>query len=167
MDCRATASARRARTRSRVASGRGAKSQHAQRGLWFRRQGWPIREDRRRRRARGVRRRDATPADDKPITGVRIVFHADADAPGGGWGFGKLPTADAHATAHAEKGTFVVTSFSASAESVTGDQVNLNLLRDVRKATANTWRADYRPEGVLDTGSAAGRRSSRTTAPST
>ncbi len=90
------------------------------------------------------------PATDKPITGVRIVFHPDADAPRGGWGFGKLPTADAGSPA--EKGTFVVTSFSASAESVTGDQVNLNLLRDVRKATANTWHADYRPEGVLDTG---------------
>ena len=92
------------------------------------------------------------PVIDKPITGVRIVFHPDTDAPGGGWGFGKLPTADAEAGAAAEKGTFVVTSFSASAESVTGDQVHLNLLRDVRKATANTWRADYRPEGVLDTG---------------
>ena len=92
------------------------------------------------------------PATDQPITGVRVVFHPDADAPGGGWGFGKLPTADAKDNAPAEKGTFVVTSFSASAESVTGDQVNLNLLRDVRKATANTWRADYRPEGVLDTG---------------
>lgn len=90
-------------------------------------------------------------ATDKPITGVRVVFHPDADAPGGGWGFGKLPTADAKNDA-AGKGTFVVTSFSASAESVTGDQVNLNLLREVRKATANTWRADYRPEGVLDTG---------------
>lgn len=90
------------------------------------------------------------PSTDRPITGVRVVFHPDAAAPGGGWGFGTLPTPDVTATA--EKGTFVVTSFSASAESVTGDQVNLNLLRDVRKATASSWRADYRPEGVLDTG---------------
>lgn len=92
------------------------------------------------------------PTTEKPITGVRIVFHPDADAPGGGWGFGKLPAADAELGAAAEKGTFVLTSFSASAESVPGDQVNLNLLRDVRRVTANTWRPDYRPEGVMDTG---------------
>jgi hypothetical protein len=90
------------------------------------------------------------PASNNPITGVRIVFHPDSEALGGGWGFGKLPTA--YASAPIEKGTFVVTSISASAERVTGDQVNLNLLRDVRKATANTWRPEYRPEGVLDTG---------------
>jgi hypothetical protein len=91
------------------------------------------------------------PAIDQPITGVRVVFHADKALAGGGWGFGKLP-AEPGAAEPADKGTFVVTSFSASAESVPGDQVNLNLLRDMRRVTANSWRADYRPEGVLDTG---------------
>ncbi|MBA3480781.1 MAG: DUF1553 domain-containing protein [Pirellulales bacterium] len=93
------------------------------------------------------------PETDKPITGIRIVLHPDAAAPGGGWGFGKsdsLPPVGR--TGEEDKGTFVLTSFSASTESVPGDQVNLNLLRDVRRVTANSWRDDYRPEGVLDTG---------------
>ncbi len=88
------------------------------------------------------------PATEKPITGLRIVFHPDAAAPGGGWGFGMLPGPE---PSSGDKGTFVLTSFSASAESVPGDQVNLNLLRDVRRVTANSWRADYRPDGVRDT----------------
>jgi hypothetical protein len=102
----------------------------------------------------------------KPITGLRVVFHPDAAAPGGGWGFGKLPSAtdssgslplagrarEAGGGDLSEKKTFVLTSFSASSESVPGDQVNLNLLREARRVTANTWRNDYRPEGVLDTG---------------
>jgi hypothetical protein len=83
----------------------------------------------------------------KPITGVRVIFHPEASAPSGGWGFGKLPMGKG-----LDKGTFVLTSFSASAESVPGDQVNLNLLREARRVTANTWRKEYRPEGVLDTG---------------
>jgi hypothetical protein len=85
----------------------------------------------------------------KPITGVRIVFHPDPSAPGGGWGFGKMPKPEPNA---GDKGAFILTSFSASAESVPGDQVNLNLLREVRRVTANTWREDYPPDGVLDTG---------------
>lgn len=89
------------------------------------------------------------PKTDKPITGLRIVFHPDPSTPNGGWGFGKLPSPDAK---DPDKGTFVLTSFSASAESVPGDQVNLNLLRDLNRVTANSWRDDYRPEGVLDTG---------------
>jgi hypothetical protein len=97
------------------------------------------------------------PAVEKPISGVRIIFHPDAAAPDGGWGFGKsdsLPLVGraGEGAEEKDKGTFVLTSFSASTESVPGDQVNLNLLRDVRKVTANTWREDYRPEGVLDTG---------------
>ena len=51
----------------------------------------------------------------------------------------------------ADKGTFVLTSFSASAEPVPGDQVNLNRLLDVARVTADSWRPDYRPEDVLDT----------------
>ena len=88
------------------------------------------------------------PAPAKPITGLRIVFHPDPSAPGGGWGFGALPTPDGKTP---DKGTFVLTSFSASAESVPGDQANLNLLKELRRVTANSWREDYRPEGVLDT----------------
>jgi hypothetical protein len=82
---------------------------------------------------------------DEPITGVRIVFHPDKAAPGGGRGYGSLGDASPH------KNTFVVTSFSASAESVPGDQVNLNILRDVSRVTASNWLEKYRPENVLDT----------------
>jgi hypothetical protein len=81
----------------------------------------------------------------KPITGVRVVFHPDAAAPDGGRGFGSLADGSPH------KNTFVLTSFSASAESVPGDQVNLHKLRDVNGVTASTWLDNYRPENVLDT----------------
>ena len=50
-----------------------------------------------------------------------------------------------------EKGTFVLTSFSASAEAVPGDQVNLNRLATVNRVTANCWDPKFRPEGALDT----------------
>jgi Protein of unknown function (DUF1553)/Protein of unknown function (DUF1549)/Planctomycete cytochrome C len=82
---------------------------------------------------------------DRPITGVRIVFHPDPGAPGGGRGFGAISDSSPH------KNTFVLTSFSASAESVPGDQVNLHKLRGVARVTANSWLPEYRPENVLDT----------------
>jgi len=118
------------------------------------------------------------PPVNKPITGVRVVFHPDASTPEGGWGFGTLPLEPSSGSLPLAgrageggeagtrrdtpprqgegdggngKGTFVLTSFSASAESVPGDQVNLNLLLPVRRVTTNTWREDYRPENVLDT----------------
>jgi hypothetical protein len=85
------------------------------------------------------------PATVKPITGVRVVFHPDAGAPDGGRGFGSLEDSSPH------KNTFVLTSFSASAESVPGDQVNLNILRGIAAVTADSWLDKYRPENVLDT----------------
>jgi hypothetical protein len=45
----------------------------------------------------------------------------------------------------------VLTSFSASAESVPGDQVNLHRLIESRRVTANSWREDYRPEDARTT----------------
>ncbi len=97
----------------------------------------------------------------EPITALRVVFHPDAATPGGGWGFGHLDNpaaavADAGKNgpaepAKADKGTFVLTSFSASAESVPGDQVNLNKLLTFHRVTADSWREDYLPENVLDT----------------
>jgi hypothetical protein len=86
------------------------------------------------------------PALDRPVTGFRIVFHPVADAPGGGWGMGQLPK-----DPEDEQGTFVLTSFSISAESVPGDQVNLNRLSRFDRVTANSWDVDYRPENALDT----------------
>ncbi|HVT30569.1 MAG TPA: PSD1 and planctomycete cytochrome C domain-containing protein, partial [Lacipirellulaceae bacterium] len=107
------------------------------------------------------------PKTDKPITGLRIIFHPNAQ---GARGFGTLPrrglspfaeSSEQMGTGTARrvvplsdalaKPTFVLTSFSASAESVPGDQVNLNRLRDVRHVTADSWLENYRPENVLDT----------------
>jgi hypothetical protein len=91
---------------------------------------------------------------DEPITGLRVVFHPDAATPNAGRGFGaaaSLRGAEALAEPARQKGTFVLTAFSASAESVPGDQVNLNLLKDVKQVTANSWLEHYRPENVLDT----------------
>jgi hypothetical protein len=112
---------------------------------------------------------------DKPITGVRVVFHPDAATPGGGLGYGMLsaeragrssapagqsseragrssaPAGVADDPARQPKGTFVLTSLSASAEPVPGDQVNLHRLLDVRRVTASSWDEKYRPENVLDT----------------
>jgi hypothetical protein len=101
---------------------------------------------------------------EKPITGVRIVFHPDTGTPGGGLGYGMLsderagrssapadPAGVEGDPARKPNGTFVLTSFSASAESVPGDQVNLHRLRDVKGVTASSWLEEYRPEKVLDT----------------
>ncbi len=105
---------------------------------------------------------------DRRITGLRIVFHPDPGTPGGGRGYGTLlderagprapsvadgraPAGVADDPARQSKGTFVLTSFSASAESVPGDQVNLHKLLDVKRVTASSWLPEYRPENVLDT----------------
>ncbi|WP_428306610.1 PSD1 and planctomycete cytochrome C domain-containing protein [Lacipirellula sp.] len=88
------------------------------------------------------------PADDRPMTGLRIVFHHDDKAPGGGRGHGKMYSPEAGAP---DQGTFVVTSFSASVDVVPGDQINLHRLLDAKQVTANSWRDDYRPEHVLNT----------------
>jgi hypothetical protein len=108
------------------------------------------------------------PTLDQPITGVRVVFHPDAATLGGGLGYGTLSDApvsppsrggqtterddgSAALPAASTQGTFVLTSFSASADPVPGDQVNLHRLRDVRQVTASSWLETYRPENVLDT----------------
>lgn len=96
---------------------------------------------------------------DKPITGLRIVFHPDAGAQGRGYGSLPSPSSTAAtapadaaaASAQNHEKTFVVTSFSASADPVPSDQVNLTRLLDVARVTADTWRSGFRPENVLDT----------------
>ena len=100
------------------------------------------------------------PKTDKPITGLRVVFHPDAKL-GGARGYGTLPHVaaslrDANSSLgethpRAPKPTFVLTSFSASAESVPGDNVNLNRLLSISRVTADSWLETYRPENVLDT----------------
>ncbi len=91
---------------------------------------------------------------DKPVTSIRVVFHPDAAA-NNGLGFGTVATslrdADGKPQPQNIPNTFVLTAFSASAESVPGDQVNLNLLKTIKQVTANSWLENYRPENVLDT----------------
>lgn len=97
------------------------------------------------------------PTTDKPITGVRLVFHPDDHAPGNGWGFGSLvePANEVSSTAATadgpKRGTFVLTSFSASTDVVASDQVNLHRMIEVDHVTASSWDDRYWPENVLDT----------------
>jgi hypothetical protein len=91
------------------------------------------------------------PRTDQPVTGVRVVFHPDSATPGGGRGYGTLSDNASDKNDQNRPGTFVLTSFSASAEPVPGDQVNLNLLLGVRTVTASSWLDNFRPDGVLDT----------------
>jgi hypothetical protein len=100
------------------------------------------------------------PSTSAPITGIRVVFHPDDAAPGGGWGYGpsegparrQAKTADKKATDKKSdfKGNFVLTAFSASADEVAGDQVNLNQLLPIRRVTANSWQDAYPPQNCLD-----------------
>jgi hypothetical protein len=101
------------------------------------------------------------PETEQPINGVRVVFHASGYAPGDGWGYGpsEVPArrnakAKAKAASAAEKpdfkGNFVLTAFSASADAVPGDQVNLHRLLPVERVTANTWQEEYPPADCLD-----------------
>ena len=85
-----------------------------------------------------------------PITGVRVTFHPDENAPGGGWGFGPKPRAAKKDDPPLEKGSFVLTALSASAGEVPADQVDLFRLLPILQVTANPWQADRRPEDVLD-----------------
>ncbi len=97
------------------------------------------------------------PASKAPITGLRVVFYPDSDAPQNGWGFGPV---DARARRVAEKkgtpeppdfkGNFVLTSISASADAVPGDQINLYRLLGVRGVTANSWQEAFPPVDCLD-----------------
>ncbi len=85
----------------------------------------------------------------EPITGLRVKFYPSQDLPGGGLGYGYLgePAPD---SASPPPATFVLTAFSASADVVPGDQVNLSKMIGIRQVTASSWRDGYRPEQVLD-----------------
>ncbi len=95
---------------------------------------------------------------DKPLTGVRVIFYPDAKAPGGGRGYGNIsaaplqrPNKKKQKAPVAGRGTFIVTAFSASADPVPGDNINLNRLLGFAGVTADSWLPDWRPEGVIDT----------------
>ncbi len=88
---------------------------------------------------------------DKPVTGLRVVFHPSPDAPGGGWGHGPMSGRPGpKAGAPPQKGNFILTAISVSAGAVPSDQVDLFKLQSVRHVTANVWQPERRPEGCLD-----------------
>ncbi len=77
-----------------------------------------------------------------PITGLRVVMHPDPAAPAAGWGWGE---------GAGEKRTFALTNISVSADVVPSPQVNLHRLVPLGRATASSFAANGRPDGVLDT----------------
>ena len=87
----------------------------------------------------------------KPITGVRVVFHPEKSAPGGGWGFGlSKPPHDGVPKALRKKGSFRLTAISISAGEVPADQVDLFRLLPPDKITASSWESEHRPENSAD-----------------
>lgn len=94
----------------------------------------------------------------KPITGLRVVFHPVPDLPGGGWGSGPVEgRAPARGKGKAgpnagqpAKGSFVLTSITATAGTLANDQINLHKLEDIRRVTANSWQENHPPAACLD-----------------
>lgn len=77
----------------------------------------------------------------QPITGLRLLFTPHESLPKGGLG---------HGNAHGLEGSFLLTSFSASATSVPSDQVDLYRMVSFREATASASHAEFPPAGTLD-----------------
>ncbi|MBL8852906.1 MAG: PSD1 domain-containing protein [Planctomycetaceae bacterium] len=88
------------------------------------------------------------PTTSEPIQGVRVVFQPVAEALGGGWGGGKRTWQNGEQTA--EKGTFVLTAISATADQVPSQQVNLHQLRPFQDFTASSWEPEFPPSAVRD-----------------
>ncbi len=92
----------------------------------------------------------------KPITGLRVIVHPVATLPGGGWGYGpedKRAAKQKEATSAVPlkmKGSFMLTSLSATAGPIASDQINLHKLEPIAKTTANSWDVKYPPSGCLD-----------------
>ncbi len=105
---------------------------------------------------------------DRPVTGLRVIFHPQPELPGGGWGYGptntaargvRVPPRSAKGTkaaamaAKAEgpaKGSFMLTAIAATADAVPGDQVNLHRLQEIAHVTATSWPPAHPPAGALD-----------------
>jgi len=92
------------------------------------------------------------PKTDKPITGLRVVFHPDENTPGNGWGFGpKARRGGKEPEKPLEKGSFKLTALSVSVGEVPADQVDLYGLLPASSVTANVWQSENRPMQCLDT----------------
>ena len=86
------------------------------------------------------------PRTEAPITGLRVVMHADPQQPQEGWGWGG---------GAGGKRTFALTCLSLSAGTVPSPQVNLYDAMPIARVTASSWQESDdgrdRPEGALDT----------------
>lgn len=106
---------------------------------------------------------------ERPITGLRVVFHPQAALPGGGWGYGpkepargrpkQPPQAAKGSPAATEgspmpegpaKGSFMLTAIALTADAVPGDQINLHRLQSISRVSATSWRPANPPAGALD-----------------
>ena len=88
------------------------------------------------------------PNTESPMRGFRVVFHPQENLPGGGWGGGKRKVMVGEG--ELEKGTFVLTGFSATRDTVPGDQVNLHQLEPTSQVTASSWDPAFPPRNSLD-----------------
>ncbi|NOY43120.1 MAG: DUF1553 domain-containing protein [Planctomycetes bacterium] len=80
-------------------------------------------------------------ADVDNITGLRIEFYPDESLPKASLG---------HGSEKSFEGSFILTSFSASADALPSDQVDLYKTISIREATASNSHPDYPPSGCLD-----------------
>ena len=88
------------------------------------------------------------PQTDQPVQGVRVVFQPLAEAAGGGWGGGKRSWQNGEQTT--EKGTFMLTAVSATADEVPSQQVNLHQLLAFADFSASSWEPEFPPKAVRD-----------------
>jgi len=80
-------------------------------------------------------------ADGAQITGLRIEFYPLAELPGGGLG---------HGNSKGFEGSFILTSFSVSADAIPSRQVDLNKQIPIASVTASNSHSDYPPLDCLD-----------------
>lgn len=80
-------------------------------------------------------------ADVDNITGLRVEFYPHESMPDGRLG---------HGNDQGLKGSFILTSFSASADAIPSDQVDLYKTIPIRNATASNSHPDYLPGDCLD-----------------
>jgi len=88
------------------------------------------------------------PDNGEPVRGLRVVFQPVDQAPAGGWGGGRRTLVTDEGSQ--EKGTFVLTAITVTADQVPSDQVNLHQMAELSELTASSWDAEFPPAAVRD-----------------
>jgi len=88
------------------------------------------------------------PSLEQPVRGLRVTFLPLAELAGNGWGGGKRKLNVEGQ--EIEKGTFVLTGFSVTANQIPSDQVNLYQLAAIDSVSASCWEDDFPPRNSLD-----------------